>query len=75
MRVLVIEDEDAIADFILRGLREDRGLTRYSLAQLAGLSTQVVYDLESGRRLDPRWSTVQSLARALGVSTEALRDS
>lgn len=57
----------------LRALRQDAGVTPYRLAKDAGLSAQAVYDLESGARPDPRWSTVCALALALGVSTEDFR--
>jgi transcriptional regulator with XRE-family HTH domain len=55
---------------MLRELREKAGLTQEALARLAGLSTFTVSKLEQGG-VDPSWSTVKKLARALGVSVAA----
>jgi transcriptional regulator with XRE-family HTH domain len=41
-------------------------------AKAAGLSVSAVVKLERGG-MDPSWSTVQRLAKALGVGTEAMR--
>jgi transcriptional regulator with XRE-family HTH domain len=54
----------------LRELREAAGLTQEALARAAGLSTSAVSKLEQ-RDIDPSWSTVQVLARALGVNCAA----
>jgi transcriptional regulator with XRE-family HTH domain len=56
----------------LKELREAAGLTQESLARAADVSVSSVSKLEQ-RDLDPAWSTVQALARALGVSTEAFK--
>lgn len=58
----------------LKELREAKGWTRCRLTRTAGVSNSVVALIEEGRRLDPAWSTVQALATALGVPTDALRD-
>lgn len=50
----------------LKQLREAAGLTQEGLARVAGLSTSAVARIEQ-RGKDPAWSTVQRLARALGV--------
>lgn len=55
----------------LRNLREDAGLTQAELASMAGVSRQLVGSLEAGRHL-PRVDAALALARALGVTTEAL---
>jgi transcriptional regulator with XRE-family HTH domain len=57
----------------LKELRESAGLSQDGLAHQAGLSTSTVAKVER-LDIDPSWSTVQALARALGVSTEALRE-
>ncbi|MHB1422106.1 MAG: helix-turn-helix transcriptional regulator [Gemmataceae bacterium] len=58
----------------LRELREKAELTQEGLARLANLSTATIVKLErESKEQDPSWSTVQALADALGVSTEAFR--
>jgi transcriptional regulator with XRE-family HTH domain len=57
----------------LRELRGAAGLTQQALADLAGMHRQGVNKLEAGDR-EPTWASVQALARALGVSTEAFQD-
>jgi transcriptional regulator with XRE-family HTH domain len=59
----------------LRELRERAGLTQGGLAGLAGMSQAGISDLEQergGRR--PSWETVQKLAKALGVTSEAFAE-
>lgn len=56
----------------LRRLLERSGLTAYALAGKAGVSKQTVSKLLRGEQ-QPSWETVQRLAAALGVSTEAMR--
>ncbi len=52
----------------LRRLREERGLTQEQLAERAGLSSNAIAALESGRRQRPYPSTMQALSDALGLS-------
>lgn len=53
----------------IRQAREARGLTWYALAKLAGIpNANTVRDIEYGR--DAQLSTVQAVARALGLSLE-----
>jgi transcriptional regulator with XRE-family HTH domain len=54
----------------LRALRVQSTLSVAELAQRSGLHRQVIYQLEAGDRTDPAWSTVQKLAKGLGVSTD-----
>lgn len=55
----------------LKSLRERKGMTLYRLAQLTGISKQGVINLEvSGA--DPKLSTVEKVAAALGVSVAEL---
>jgi len=50
----------------IRQARESRGLTWYALAKLAGIpNANTVRDIEYGR--DAQLSTVQAVARALGL--------
>jgi transcriptional regulator with XRE-family HTH domain len=57
----------------LKELREAAALSQDGLARQAGLSTSTVAKIER-LDIDPSWTTVQALARALGVSTEAFQD-
>ena len=57
----------------LAELREAAGLSQYALARRSGLTKQAMSRLEKDER-SPTWETVQLLALALDVSTEAFRD-
>jgi transcriptional regulator with XRE-family HTH domain len=54
----------------LKALREAAGLTQDELAEKTGLYKFSIAKLEQAVR-EPTWSTVLTLARALGVSCEA----
>jgi transcriptional regulator with XRE-family HTH domain len=54
----------------IRELREAAGMTQQALAVAAGVSISVVTKLEQGQNEDPRVSTLQALARALGVKVD-----
>jgi transcriptional regulator with XRE-family HTH domain len=54
---------------VLKRLREAAGLSQMDLAVKAGLNLFTVAKIEQGQR-EPAWTTVQALARALGVSCE-----
>jgi transcriptional regulator with XRE-family HTH domain len=54
----------------LRRLRDAAGFSQEGLARAAGLSTSTVAKIEQ-RGIDPSWTTVQALARALGVEVSA----
>ena len=55
----------------VRRLRRERDLSQHALADLAGVSTQYVGLVESGRA-NPRSTTLAALAAALGVAPGAL---
>jgi transcriptional regulator with XRE-family HTH domain len=57
----------------LRRLREKAGLTQEGLARAANLSVSGISKLEHAG-MDPSWSTVQALARALGVDCKAFEE-
>lgn len=57
----------------LRRLREQAGWTVYRLAQESGLDAAQLYRLESGENVNPRWASIQAIASALRVPTDALR--
>jgi transcriptional regulator with XRE-family HTH domain len=52
--------------------RQAAGLTQQALAVKTGLSVSAVGRFEAGRFPDPRASTLKALAKALGVTLDAL---
>jgi len=52
--------------------RRNRGLSQRALAELSGVSPATIYELETGRRPDPRPSTLAKIADALGVEVQDL---
>jgi len=54
----------------LRQLREAAGLTQEGLARNANMSLSAISKMEL-KNIDPSWSTVQRLARALAVGVAA----
>lgn len=56
----------------LKHLRTRRRLTRNDLATKAGINKQTIYRIEAGRHAAIRASTIEALARALGVAPEVL---
>jgi transcriptional regulator with XRE-family HTH domain len=56
----------------LRAAREHRGWTREALAYRSGISWSAIAQIESGRRPDPRLSTLRALAAALEMSVDHL---
>ena len=54
---------------LLRTLRLASGLTQEQLAELAGLSTRGISDLERGARRDPRAATVRKLAMVFELTS------
>jgi transcriptional regulator with XRE-family HTH domain len=55
----------------IRDLREDRKLTQEEVAHEAGI-TPGTYSRIEGARANPTWTTVERIARALGVSLSVL---
>jgi transcriptional regulator with XRE-family HTH domain len=53
----------------LQELRKAKGYSQYRVAKLANLTAQAIADIEGGNRNDPRWSTVQAIARVFEVDT------
>ena len=56
----------------LKQFRTAAQLTQQELAVQAGLSISAVIHIEAGRVSDPRVSTLTALAKALGVTVDAL---
>lgn len=68
--------KDGCMSYFARKLHELRlaaGMSKYRLAELAGLSWQGVALLEKGDR-EPSWDTVVRISLALGVSCEEFID-
>jgi transcriptional regulator with XRE-family HTH domain len=57
----------------VRVLREEAKLTQLRLALKAGVSSSWLSRIEGGK-VDPTWGTMRQLAKALGVSMEALAE-
>jgi transcriptional regulator with XRE-family HTH domain len=58
----------------LKRLRQAAGLTQQRLATNAGLAMSAIAQLESGHVSDPKLSTLQALAGALGVPIQELAE-
>ncbi|MFO0634262.1 MAG: helix-turn-helix domain-containing protein [Nannocystaceae bacterium] len=56
----------------VRALREERGLTQQSLAQAAGIATDMVSRLENGHYSSPGLRTLLRIALGMGTSVGAL---
>ena len=52
----------------LKSIREAKGITKYRLAKLSGVSQTYIYRIEQGEIKNPRRDTLQSLARGLNIS-------
>lgn len=57
----------------LAAIRTAAGLSIPDLARASGLSDDVLRQYETGRR-SPTWESVQKLAKALAVPTDAFRE-
>ncbi len=57
----------------VRGLREDRGISREAVALEAGITTGALARIELGHG-SPRWATLRAIARVLGLRTDQLVD-
>lgn len=55
----------------IRQLREKRGTTQEDLAHDAGITVGTLSLVERGRS-NPAWGTVKGIAKALGVTMDAL---
>jgi transcriptional regulator with XRE-family HTH domain len=57
----------------VRSLREEAGIDQATLAERTGLSLALIAEIESGRS-DPTWGDMRKVAKALGVTLEALSE-
>ena len=51
-----------------RQLREQAHISQYRLAQVSGVEQTTISQIELGKVRDPRWSTIEALAAALGAT-------
>lgn len=58
---------------VIRELRAERGLSPAELADRAALETALVDRIEQAT-IDPPWTAVEAIARALGVSVESIAE-
>ena len=56
----------------LKALREARGVTKYRLAKLTGVSETYIYRIERGLIENPRRDTLQKLAQGLSITLAQL---
>lgn len=56
---------------VLRTLRQDAGVTQRELAGRAGLSAGAIRDLEQGRTKSPKRDSIEAIAAALKLSSQA----
>jgi transcriptional regulator with XRE-family HTH domain len=57
----------------LREARQRRKMTQDTLAAESGLDQTTISDLETGRNTNPRYRTIEALAKALGIAPSRLR--
>lgn len=57
----------------VRSLRVEAGIDQATLAERAALPEALIAEIESGRS-DPAWGDMRRVAKALGVSLEALSE-
>lgn len=58
----------------LKSARKTAGITQEELAEASGIALASIRGLEQGQRPDPHFSTVQKLAKALGLTCHDLAD-
>ena len=58
--------------FVIKQLREKKGLSRYKLAKLAGISKPYLILLEENKRMNPTLYVLESIANVLNVNIKKL---
>ena len=66
-QVFILRREEEAVNGPLQRLREGRGLSRKTLARMAGVTSMGIYYIEAGKR-SPTIRTLHNLAMALDVS-------
>lgn len=56
----------------LKKVREDKGVSISELARKSGVSRQTIYNIETDENASVRSSTMESIARALGVKASII---
>lgn len=54
---------------VIKFHRQQAGLSRIQLAELAGVGKTVIYEIENGKET-VRWATLQSVLSALNISVK-----
>jgi transcriptional regulator with XRE-family HTH domain len=62
----IIEHETSDFGVWMRNTREEKGLSRYELAQQTGLAVPTIYFIESGRVTNPQDATKEKIYKVLG---------
>jgi transcriptional regulator with XRE-family HTH domain len=68
------EEVSKVTKFRVKELAQERGMTAEELAFKSGVKFSTVRNIWQNRVKDPNFSTLAGIARALGVSIEALVD-
>lgn len=58
----------------IRIARTRYGMSQADLARKVGISKTAMNDIERGRTMDPKWSTVVAIAARLGLKLESLTE-
>jgi transcriptional regulator with XRE-family HTH domain len=58
----------------IQKLRQALGLSQEALAELGGISVKNYANLERGRAINPKFSTIEGIANALGMTVAELFD-
>jgi transcriptional regulator with XRE-family HTH domain len=57
---------------VIKAKRKSKGLSIYSLAGLTGYWHSRIFDIETGKTKDPKFSTVCKIARVLEIDLSEL---
>lgn len=61
--------DNMILGGILRGAREAKSMTQVDLAEVTGVTTRTIMDIENGKRY-PTYEVFQKIIRTLGISAD-----
>lgn len=72
MPKIIVEQDRSPLGINVRDRRKELGMTQAKLAEMCGLRQSRIAEIETGASPDPPGSTVLSIARALGTTSENL---